>query len=413
MQENKPEIAVGRGKTGHIRCAIFDFDGTLFDSMYVWDLAGQQYLRSQGCMPKPTLQEDLKTMSLYQAACYMQREYAISQPVEAIMDGINKAVERFYFDDVQPKPGIPAFLQTLRDAGVTLCIATATDRYQIEAALQRCGLDHFFPAIFTCTEVGHGKDNPLIYRLAMAHCGADRDTTVIFEDAIHAVETAKADGFTVIGIRDESEPRQPLLQSLADCYLTDFTRLDRFWAFVGENALPKPEFPLRTARLTIRPIVETDWTGVQRIWEDMHASPYAQYDIPHNPDPTDVRNRIARWARANQGTDHLFFAICLGEAVIGYYSFHRRPDGYEIGYCFHSAYHKNGYARESLAALIPYMRQLGVSRLTAGTALENLPSVKLLTALGFQQIGTERVSFYKDSSGHDIEFDGGRYARTL
>lgn len=170
-----------------LRCAIFDFDGTLFDSMYVWDVAGQQYLRSQG---------------------------------------------------QEPKPGIPAFLQALREAGVALCIATATDRYQIEAALTRCGLSEFFPAIFTCSEVGRGKDDPLIYRQAMAHCGADRSHTVIFEDAIHAVETAKADGFTVVGIQDDSEERQTLLQSLSDCYLHDFTDPEAFWAFLTEEAKP-------------------------------------------------------------------------------------------------------------------------------------------------------------------------------
>lgn len=229
----KPRKAPGR-----LRCAIFDFDGTLFDSMYVWDVAGQQYLRSQGREPKPTLAEDLRTMSLYQAACYFQREYGLSQPLEEIMDGINRAVEVYYFRDVLPKPGIPAFLQALREAGVALCIATATDRYQIEAALTRCGLSEFFPAIFTCSEVGRGKDDPLIYRQAMAHCGADRSHTVIFEDAIHAVETAKADGFTVVGIQDDSEERQTLLQSLTDCYLHDFTDPEAFWAFLTEEAKP-------------------------------------------------------------------------------------------------------------------------------------------------------------------------------
>lgn len=243
MPENTTESRRAERGGGAVRCAIFDFDGTLFDSMYVWDLSAAQYLRSQGREPKPTLSEDLRTMSLHQAACYFQREYHISQPVERIMEGINRAVEAYYFQDVLPKPGIPALLQALQAAGVALCIATATDRYQIEAALTRCGLDHFFSAIFTCTEVGHGKDSPIIYRRAMAHCGAERGSTVIFEDAIHAVETAKADGFTVVAVRDASEPRQERLAALADCYLPDFTHLDRFWAFAAERGLYEPARP--------------------------------------------------------------------------------------------------------------------------------------------------------------------------
>ncbi|MFR5406324.1 MAG: HAD-IA family hydrolase [Oscillibacter sp.] len=61
----------------------------------------------------------------------------------------------------------------------------------------------FFDAIFTCSEVGHGKDEPVIFRRAMEHFGAQRGSTVVFEDAIHAVETAKKDGFTVAAVFDE------------------------------------------------------------------------------------------------------------------------------------------------------------------------------------------------------------------
>ena len=96
-------------------------------------------------------------MSLRQAAQYFQTTYALPFPVEEIMEGINRTVEAFYFHDALPKPGVTALLEQLRQAGVAMGIATATDRYQIEAALRRCGLEHYFDAIFTCSEVGHGK----------------------------------------------------------------------------------------------------------------------------------------------------------------------------------------------------------------------------------------------------------------
>lgn len=107
------------------------------------------------------------------------------------MAGIDRIIEHFYRDEVQPKPGVVPFLKELRAKGVDVCIATATDRYLIEAALRRCGIENLFDAIFTCSEVGHGKDEPVIFRRAMEHFGAQRGSTVVFEDAIHAVETAK------------------------------------------------------------------------------------------------------------------------------------------------------------------------------------------------------------------------------
>lgn len=164
---------------------------------------------------------------------------------------------------------------------------------------------------------------------------------------------------------------------------------------------------LKTDRLTVRRVEADDWKSIQEIWKDFNASPFSQYDMPHSTDDEDVRRRIARWAAAGSGTEHLFFAICLGNTVIGYSAFHMRPDGHEIGYCFHSAYHGKGYAKESLLALFDHLGTLGITNFTAGTALSNTPSVSLLTALGFTLTGTETVSFYKDSQGNSIVFDGG------
>lgn len=164
---------------------------------------------------------------------------------------------------------------------------------------------------------------------------------------------------------------------------------------------------LKTERLTIRHIISDDWKSIKEIWVDFNGSEYAQYDMPHITDDADVQARIARWAAANRGTEHMFFAICLGEIVIGYIAFNIRENGYEIGYCFHSAYHGKGYAKESHIALFDYLRTLGITKFSAGTALNNTPSVKLLTSLGFQLMGQEKVSFYKDAEGNDIVFDGG------
>ena len=169
---------------------------------------------------------------------------------------------------------------------------------------------------------------------------------------------------------------------------------------------------LRTDRLTIRHIEADDWKSTKEIWVDFNSSTFSQYDIPHNTDEEDVRRRIAKWAAASSGTEHIFFAICLDDTVIGYSAFHITKDGHEIGYCFHSAYHGKGYAKESHIALIDYLRTIGITKITAGTALNNTPSISLLKALGFVLIGTEDVSFYQDAQGNDIVFKGGIFECT-
>ena len=149
------------------------------------------------------------------------------------MDGVNRTVEDFYFHTVEPKPGVITFLEELHSRNIKMCIATATDRYQVEAALQRCKMLHFFSEIFTCTEVGSGKDRPDIFRKAMEHLQTDRSTTVVVEDAYHAVYTAKQDGFYVVGVHDSHESRQQELLHLADVYLSDYFELTSFWKFAS------------------------------------------------------------------------------------------------------------------------------------------------------------------------------------
>ena len=218
-----------------IKCAIFDFDGTLFDSMFIWDGVGEAYLRSRGVEPGPSLVEDLRALSLYQSACYLQREYGLPLSVEEIMDGINALVEELYLHRIQPKAGVVEFLERLKARGIPMCIATASEARHIRGALRRCGMERYFDAIFTCTEVGHGKDEPVIFREAMEHFSADRGSTVVFEDALHAARTAKDDGFTLAAVFDESEDRQEALRALADCDIPDFEHTEDFWRMVDED----------------------------------------------------------------------------------------------------------------------------------------------------------------------------------
>ena len=169
-----------------------------------------------------------------------------------------------------------------------------------------------------------------------------------------------------------------------------------------------------TGRLLIRPIVEADWPAVGAIWGALAPLPMAQYDKPHPTDPDTIRARVVRWADFTaRGTEHMFFAVCLEQAVIGYFAFNARETGHEVGYSFHPSCHGKGYAREALAAILQHLRSLGFTHFCAGSALNNSPSVHLLESQGFRLVGTEKVSFYQDALGNDIFFDGGIFERII
>lgn len=205
-----------------IKGAIFDFDGTLFDSMSIWETAGEDYLRSINRTPKDNLRQILKSMSLLQSAQFLKTEYGLTQTVDEIIKGINQTVANFYFNQAMPKENVVAFLDVLKIKEVKMCIATATDHYLVEAALKRCHMLHYFENIFTCSEVGYGKDHPYIYNHAVAFLQTNMSETAVFEDAYYAAKTAKLAGFKLVGIYDEYEPQQNELKEISDIYLTDF-----------------------------------------------------------------------------------------------------------------------------------------------------------------------------------------------
>ena len=205
-----------------LKGAIFDFDGTLVDSMFIWDTIGEDYLRTLGKEPHEELKETFMTLTLDEAAEYYRTHYGVTLSVKEIVDGVNAMVEGIYRTKVTLKPGVAEYLTWLRVNGVRMCIATVTDRYLVEETLERLGILHYFSEIFTCAEVGYGKDKPIIYRKALDHLDTAKNETYVFEDSLFALKTAKADGFTAVGVYDRHETSQDNLKSLAEYYIRDY-----------------------------------------------------------------------------------------------------------------------------------------------------------------------------------------------
>lgn len=170
---------------------------------------------------------------------------------------------------------------------------------------------------------------------------------------------------------------------------------------------------ITTERLYIRRITAEDHVAVRQIWSAVAETEYARYDRPKDLAEEAVSLRIQRWAAYADSEAHMFFAVCLQGTVIGYIALNRRESGYELGYCFHPACHGKGYARESIGAVLGLMKSYGARQIEAGTALSNMPSVRLLRSLGFIQVGTEKVSFYKDADGNNTVFEGGVFVLPL
>ncbi len=209
-----------------MRGAIFDLDGTLLDSMWIWDDAADRWLAEQGKVPTPDLRQKTLRMSITEAAVYLRETFSLAQSPSDIVAEIVQFALSDYASRVKPKPGIPAFLARLRNAGVKACIATAGDHTLVEAGLAYCGIADAFCGIVTCADVGKGKDTPEVYEAALRLLGLPKAEVVVFEDAYHAAKTAKDAGFRVVGVYDVSEPEADKLRGIAELYTTDYQNLD-------------------------------------------------------------------------------------------------------------------------------------------------------------------------------------------
>ena len=205
-----------------INGAIFDLDGTLLDSMFIWDTFGEEYLRTLGKDPKENLTETFKTFTLEQAAEYYREHYGVTLSVEEIVDGVNEMAAEIYRTKVTLKDGVRAFLEGLRAQDVKMCVATVTDRAIVEDVLVSLGIRDFFVEILTCAELGCNKETPHIYRAALEVLGTKKDETVVFEDALHALITAKKDGFKVAAVYDRHERHQTQMKENGDYYITNY-----------------------------------------------------------------------------------------------------------------------------------------------------------------------------------------------
>ena len=203
--------------------AIFDMDGTLLDSMPIWKGFSQRFLRDLGREPEADLDTVVKTKTLRECARYFREHYRLPQSERELIEMATGRIHRFYAEEAQPKADVEKFLSLLKMEGVWMYVATATDREEAEAALRRTGLLEYFRGIMTCTEAGAGKNSPVIFEKCLTRLRCRREDCVVFEDALHAVRTAKEAGFRVAAVYDaSSEADQPEIRALADYYIRSY-----------------------------------------------------------------------------------------------------------------------------------------------------------------------------------------------
>lgn len=227
-----------------IRCAVFDADGTLLDSMPMWRKITYDYMSSKGLTAPEGLHRELNRLSIEQCADYYGR-LGVPGTRQEIVKELEYWAYREYRQNVNLKPHAAEFVRLLWENGVGVAVATASQAEGVAAALERFGIARCVKCVLTCTQVGKSKEHPDIFLQCAAEFGASPRETVIFEDSAHALKTAKLAGFPTVAVSDPismEDGGDLLIRQWADRLIDDYDELIR------ELTPPEDDFPLSLSR---------------------------------------------------------------------------------------------------------------------------------------------------------------------
>ena len=172
--------------------AIFDMDGTLIDSMTFWENLAAEYLTSKGIREIPAeILEQIQPMTISESTALFQKAFGLTGDPE---DEMNAMMDAHYRNDIPLKPGVLKYIQMLQRRGVRMCVASATAEQLMESCLTRLGVRDYFEFLLSCETVGVGKRSPLVYHESARRLNASPAEIAVYEDALYAVQTAKAAG---------------------------------------------------------------------------------------------------------------------------------------------------------------------------------------------------------------------------
>ncbi len=207
--------------------AIFDLDGTLLDSLWVWQRVDDAFFARRGRVKPDDYARTIQGMSFREAAAYTVDRFDLPESVEAVMDEWMRMTAEAYARDVQLKPGALSYLRALKRAGVKLAVATANRRELFGPTLARCGALSLFDAVVTCAEAGDGgKADGAVFLLAARRLGVAPGDCAVFEDTLEGVTGAKGAGMRAYAVRDGgSDHHAEEIAARADGVIDDFTEL--------------------------------------------------------------------------------------------------------------------------------------------------------------------------------------------
>lgn len=203
-----------------IDAVIFDLDGTLVDSMWMWRSIDIEYLARFGIELPDNLQKIIEGMSFSETAQYFKERFDIPDSIDKIKSDWNKMAWEKYVNEVPLKEGVIELLTYLKQNNIPAGIATSNSRELVELIIEKHGIYDYFTSIRTSCEVAKGKPSPDIYLLVAEDLGVEPSRCLVFEDILQGIMAGKNANMKVCAVYDKySEGEQDEKIKMADYFV--------------------------------------------------------------------------------------------------------------------------------------------------------------------------------------------------
>lgn len=210
----------------NIKGAIFDLDGTLIDSTWIWNRIDMDFLGKRGYDVPEDYVYHIAPLGVDETAIYTKERFHLLETTDEIKkEWYDMAIDA-YTNEILLKPGVYDYLHILHNKGISLAVATASDKELVVPVLRRNKVLELFNNITTIKEVSRGKGYPDIYILAAEKMNLGPAECVVYEDIIQGVTGSKKGGFYTVAVNDNhsAEYKENLI-NMADKYINSFEEL--------------------------------------------------------------------------------------------------------------------------------------------------------------------------------------------
>lgn len=210
----------------NIEGAVFDLDGTLLDSSWVWEKVDEKFLGDRGFQVPDDYVDEISPLGAERAAVYTIERFGLNEDKDDIVREWIEMAKKKYATEVVCKPYAKEFLEEIHKLNIKMAVATSSDRELFMKTLEREGILKYFQKIVTVDEVERGKGYPDIYEEAARRIKVNPHKCLVFEDILAGVTGASLGEFNVVAVFDEkSKHNWEKIKSISKYSINDYKEL--------------------------------------------------------------------------------------------------------------------------------------------------------------------------------------------